>query len=74
MFSVSTYCNIALIYEKYYYNNNDTFSPSLNELFTDQSVNSPAFMMAILKEKGIVVTLKDKSRSYEHVDYKRCQP
>jgi hypothetical protein len=39
---------------------------ALNGLFTGKSANSPAFLMAILKEEGIVMTLKNKHRSHEY--------
>ncbi|PHS23655.1 MAG: hypothetical protein COA83_09530 [Methylophaga sp.] len=39
---------------------------ALNDLFTGKSANSPAFIMAILKEESIVVTLKGKHRSHEY--------
>lgn len=38
----------------------------LNGLFKGRSANSPAFLMAILKEEKIVVTLKGKHRSHEY--------
>lgn len=41
---------------------------ALNGLFRGKSANSPAFMMAILKEEGIIVTLKGKSRAHEYVE------
>jgi len=39
---------------------------ALNDLFKGRSANSPAFLMAILKEEMIVVTLKGKHRSHEY--------
>lgn len=39
---------------------------ALNNLFTGKSANSPAFMMAILKEEKLVATLKGKSRAHEY--------
>jgi len=45
---------------------NPLTSFALNGLFTGKSVNSPAFLMAILKEEMIVVTLKGKHRSHEY--------
>jgi len=39
---------------------------ALNGLFTGKSANSPAFLMAILKEEKLVVTLKGKHRSHEY--------
>ena len=39
---------------------------ALNDLFKGRSANSPAFLMAILKEEKIVVTLKGKHRSHEY--------
>jgi len=45
---------------------NPLTSFALNGLFTGKSANSPAFMMAILKEEKIVMTLKKKSRSHEY--------
>jgi len=45
---------------------NPLTSFALNDIFTGKSANSPAFLMAILKEEGIVMTLKNKSRSHEY--------
>jgi hypothetical protein len=45
---------------------NPLTSFALNGLFTGKSANSPAFLMAILKEEKLVVTLKGKSRAHEY--------
>jgi hypothetical protein len=45
---------------------NPLTSFALNDLFTGKSANSPAFLMAILKEEGIVMTLKGKHRNHEY--------
>jgi hypothetical protein len=45
---------------------NPLTSFALNGLFTGKSANSPAFLMAILKEEGIIMTLKGKHRNYEY--------
>jgi len=39
---------------------------ALNGLFTGKSANSPAFLMAILKEEKLVATIKGKHRSHEY--------
>jgi len=41
---------------------------ALNGLFKGRSANSPAFLMALLKEEGIIMTLKGKHRSHEYQD------
>jgi hypothetical protein len=45
---------------------NPLTSFALNDIFTGKSANSPAFLMAILKEEKLVVTLKGKHRSHEY--------
>ena len=47
---------------------NPITSFAINDLFTGKSANSPAFLMAILKEEGIVATLKGKHRSHEYIE------
>lgn len=45
---------------------NPITSFALNGLFKGRSANSPAFLMAVLKEEGVVMTLKGKFRSHEY--------
>jgi len=47
---------------------NTLTSFALNGLFKGRSANSPAFLMALLKEEGIIMTLKGKHRSHEYQD------
>lgn len=47
---------------------NPITSFALNNLFTGKSANSPAFLMAILKEEGIIATLKGKHRTHEYIE------
>jgi hypothetical protein len=41
---------------------------TLQSLFEKRSANSPAFLLAALKEEGIVATLKGKRRNHEHLE------
>jgi hypothetical protein len=40
----------------------------LYPLFQGRSMNSPAFLLAVLKAEGLVKPLGDKKRGYERVD------
>jgi len=42
----------------------------LNPLFRGQSANTPGFLLAALKQEGLVQPVKDKLRSYERIDPK----
>jgi hypothetical protein len=42
----------------------------LNPLFRGQSANTPGFLLAALKQEGLVQPVKDKLRCYERVDPK----
>lgn len=43
-------------------------SNALFPLFKGRSINTPAFLLAVLKQEGFLRPLKDKQRSYERVD------
>jgi len=47
---------------------NPITSFALHGLFLGRSANTSAFLLAALKEEGIVATLKDKRRCHEYVD------
>ena len=59
------FTDIQAAFEKWPVDNPLT-SFALNDIFTGKSANSPAFLMAVLKEEMIVVTLKGKHRSHEY--------
>lgn len=40
----------------------------LHEMFQGKSVNTPAFLFAVLKNEGLVQQAKEKQRQYERVD------
>lgn len=40
----------------------------LQQLFRGKSVNTPSFLMAVLKQEGLVVPMQDKQRRFESVD------
>ena len=40
----------------------------LNPLFHGRSLNSPAFLLAVIKAEGLVKPLGDKKRGYERID------
>lgn len=43
-------------------------SNALYPLFKGRSINTPAFLLAVLKHEGFLRPLKDKQRSYERLD------
>lgn len=43
-------------------------SNALFPLFKGRSINTPAFLLAVLKHEGFLRPLKDKQRSYERLD------
>ncbi|CAH1087072.1 hypothetical protein [Candidatus Nitrotoga sp. 1052] len=43
-------------------------SNALFPLFKGRSINTPAFLLAVLKHEGFLRPLKDKQRSYERID------
>ena len=43
-------------------------SNALYPLFKGRSINTPAFILAVLKHEGFLRPLKDKQRSYERMD------
>jgi hypothetical protein len=40
----------------------------LYPLFQGRSLNTPAFLLAVMKQEGFLLPLKDKQRSYERLD------